>query len=240
MQSKRKFGYRAKAKTVCIFLVLVGALLQLYPNRSLNSCQISLQGANVAVLMYGQARTLNRTHCSITEHILTPLLLASHKVHVFVHGELDGDSWQYHAYLDQVSKRGIRYQIEMQGLRWAAPQCSMALDEKYETRMRRLVKEGDTYAAELLMQLKYRESVNSLRKKFEKTEGIAFDVIILARPDVVYTSPLPPLCVLDDNIVHVPRGNRMVGSTIGSLLQEVAPRLITTWVFTRACATKDS
>jgi hypothetical protein len=37
-----------------------------------------------------------------------------------------------------------------------------------------------------------------------------------------------------------PRGNRMVGSTIGSLLQEVAPRLITTWVFTRACATKDS
>ena len=154
MQSKRKFGYRAKAKTVCIFLVLVGALLQLYPNRSLNSCQISLQGANVAVLMYGQARTLNRTHCSITEHILTPLLLASHKVHVFVHGELDGDSWQYHAYLDQVSKRGIRYQIEMQGLRWAAPQCSMALDEKYETRMRRLVKEGDTYAAELLMQLK--------------------------------------------------------------------------------------
>ena len=156
--TKRKFGYRArtKAKTVCIFLVLVGALLQLYPIRSPNSCQISLQGASVAVLMYGQARTLNRTHCSITEHILTPLLLASHKVHVFVHGELDGDSWQYHAYLDQVSKRGIRYQIEMQGLRWAAPQCSMALDEKYETRMRRLVKEGDTYAAELLMQLKYR------------------------------------------------------------------------------------
>jgi hypothetical protein len=104
--------------------------------------------------MYGQARTLNRTHCSITEHILTPLLLASNKVHVFVHSELDGDSWQYHAYLDQVSKRGIRYQIDMQGPPRAAPQCSMALDEKYETRMRRLVKEGDTYAAELLMQLK--------------------------------------------------------------------------------------
>ena len=154
IQSKRKFGYRAKAKYVCIFLVLVGALLQLYPIRSLNSCQISLQGANVAVLMYGQARTLNRTHCSITEHILTPLLLASHKVHVFVHGELDGDSWQYHAYLDQLSKRGIRCHIEMQGVHLAAPQCSMALDEKYETRMRRLVKEGDTYAAELLMQLK--------------------------------------------------------------------------------------
>ena len=204
--TKRKFGYRArtKAKTVCIFLVLVGALLQLYPIRSPNSCQISLQGASVAVLMYGQARTLNRTHCSITEHILTPLLLASNKVHVFVHSELDGDSWQYHAYLDQVSKRGIRYQIDMQGPPRAAPQCSMALDEKYETRMRRLVKEGDTYAAEFLMRLKYRESVNSLRKKFEKTEGITFDAIILARSDVVYTSSLPPLCVLDDNIVQVP------------------------------------
>ena len=103
--TKQKFRYRAKAKSVCIFLVIVGALLQLHPNRSLNSCQRSLQGANVAVLMYGQARTLNRTHCSITEHILTPLLLASHKVHVFVHGELDGDSWQYHAYLDQLSKK---------------------------------------------------------------------------------------------------------------------------------------
>jgi hypothetical protein len=80
----------------------------------------------------------------------------------------------------------------------------MALDEKYETRMRRLVKQGDTYAAELLMRLKYRESVNSLRKKFEKTEWIAFDAIILARSDVVYTSSLPPLCVLDDNIVQVP------------------------------------
>lgn len=154
--------------------------------------------------MYGQARTLNRTHCSITQHIVTPLLLASHKVHIFVHGELDGDSWQYHAYLDQLSKRGIRYEIEMQGTRLAASQCSMALDEKYETRMRRLVKEGDTYAEEPLTRMKYRESVNSLRKTFEMTEGITFDAIILARQDVVYTSSLPPLCVLKDNIVQVP------------------------------------
>ena len=70
--------------------------------------------------------------------------------------------------------------------------------------MRRLVKEGDMYAAELLTRLKYRDSVNSPRKKFEKTEGITFDAIILARPDVVYTSSLPPLCMLDDNIVQVP------------------------------------
>jgi len=119
--------------------------------------------------------SLNRTHWSMTENILTPLLLATHKVYVFVHGKLDGDSWQYHAYLDQVSKRGIRYQFELQDLHLAARQCSMALDEKYESRMRRLVKEGDTYATELLMQLNYRESVNSLRKKFEKIEGITFD-----------------------------------------------------------------
>mmetsp|Transcript_2326 Transcript_2326/g.9988 ORF Transcript_2326/g.9988 Transcript_2326/m.9988 type:complete len:273 (+) Transcript_2326:2221-3039(+) len=124
--------------------------------RSLNSCQITLQGANVAVLKYKQARTLNRTHWSMTENILTPLLLATHKVYVFVHGKLDGDSWQYHAYLDQVSKRGIRYQFELQDLHLAARQCSMA-------------------ATELLMQLNYRESVNSLRKKFEKIEGITFD-----------------------------------------------------------------
>ena len=77
-----------------------------------------------------------------------------------------------------------------------ATQCARALDEKYEKRMQRLVKEGNLYAAEYLTHLKYRESVNSLRKKCEKSEGVAFDVVILARPDVVYTSSLQSLCML--------------------------------------------
>jgi len=202
--AKMKGREHAGAKLLLVFFVLVGGLLKSYPFTTVTTCQKPLRGLNVAVLLYGSARTLNRTHCSMTEHILAPLLNASHTVHVFVHGELDGDGWQYKAYLDQVSKRGIRYHIEMQNVNFAATQCAMALDDKYESRMRRLVKAGNTYAAELLTQLKYRESVNFLRKKLERTEGITFDVIILARPDVVYTSPLPPMCRFDDDAVHVP------------------------------------
>ena len=199
--AKRKCRDHAGTKVVFVFLALIGALFQSY---SYKTCEKPLFGANVAVLLYGQARTLNLTHCSMTEHILAPLLNASHKVHVFVHGELDGDSWQYKAYLDQVSKRGIRYQIELEGVKSAATQCAKALDDKYESRMQRLVIGGETYAAELLTQLKYRESVNSLRKRIESAKGITFDVVILARPDVVYTIPLPPLCRFDNDAVQVP------------------------------------
>ena len=200
---KRRGREYCGAKIAFIFLLLIGALLQSQALKTRKSCRRPIHDANVAVLLYGQARTLNRTHCSITEHILEPLLNASHNLHVFVLGESDGDSWQYEAYLHQLLKRGIRYHIETQHPRMAATKCAMALDNKYEARMQRLMKEYNTYAAELLTHLKYRESVNSLRKEFEKT-GITFDVVILARPDVVYTSPLPPLCHFDDYTVQVP------------------------------------
>ena len=210
---------------IFILLVLIGALSHSYPFSTVETCQKPLYGANVAVLLYGQARTLNRTHCSISKHIISPLLNASHKVHVFVHGEIDGDSWQYEAYLDQVSKRGVRYHIEMQNALSAAPECAMTLAERYESRMQRLVKEGDTYAAELLTHLKYRESVNSLRKKFEKTGGITFDVVILARPDVVYTSPLPPLCRFDSDAVQVPPWQPFGGINDRFLISKNGPAL---------------
>jgi len=147
-----------------ILLVLTGGFIHLYPFTTVEICRRRLHGANVAVLFYGQSRTLNRTHCSITEQVIAPLLNASHRVHVFVHGKLDGDSWQHKAYLDQVSKQGVRYHIAMQEVHSVATQCAMVLDDKYESRMRRLVKEGNTHAAELFTQLKYRESVNSFRK----------------------------------------------------------------------------
>ena len=198
--AKRKGGERAAG----VFLIIFGALFHSCAFTTVEICQKPLYGANVAVLLYGQARTLNRTHCSITEHILAPLLNASHELHVFVYGELDSDSWQYEAYLDQVSRLGIQYHLELQDAHLNATNCAVTLDEKYESRMQRLVKDGSTYAEELLTQLKYREYVNSLRKKVEKTKGITFDVVILARPDVVYTSPLPPLCRFENDAVHVP------------------------------------
>ena len=223
--SKRKGREHAGTKIVLIFLVIIGALFHSCQFAVVETRQKALYAANIAVFFYGQARTLNRTHCSITEHILAPLLNASHKVHVFVHGEMDGDSWQYRAYLDQVSKQGIRYHIEMLEVHFVEPQCATTLDNKYESRMHRLVKEGGSYAAELLTQLKYREAVNSLRKKIEKIEGIAFDAVILARPDVVYTSPLPPLSRMREDAVQVPPWQSYGGMNDRFLIAGTGPAL---------------
>ena len=223
--TKRKGREHTRAKLALIFLLLIVSVFQSHSFTNVGTCSKPLYGANGAVLLYGQARTLNRTHCSISEHILAPLHNASHKVHVFVVGELDGDSWQYEAYLDQISKRGIRYHIEMQEVHLGATQCARALDEKYEKRMQRLVKEGNLYAAELLTQLKFRESVNSLRKKFEKSEGVAFDVVILARPDVVYTSSLQSLCIFDKDVVHVPPWQSYGGINDRFLISRSGPAL---------------
>ena len=111
---------QSRAKLALIFLVLIVSVFQSHPFTNVETCPKPLYGAIVAVLFYGQARDLNRTHCSLTKHILAPLLNASHKVHIFVHGESDGDSWQYETYLDQASKRGIRYHIEVQDVHLVA------------------------------------------------------------------------------------------------------------------------
>jgi len=61
---------------------------------SSRGCDAPLRrGSNVAVLLYGQARTLNVTHCSIARNVLAPLLAEKHKVRIFVQGEADEDSW---------------------------------------------------------------------------------------------------------------------------------------------------
>jgi|AntAceMinimDraft_1070359.scaffolds.fasta_scaffold130762_2 hypothetical protein len=51
------------------------------------------RGSNVAILLYGQARTFNVTHCSIVRNVLAPLIAEKHKVRIFVQGEADADSW---------------------------------------------------------------------------------------------------------------------------------------------------
>ena len=223
--TKRKGREHTRAKFALIFLVLIVSVFQSHPFTNVGTCSKPLYGANVAVLLYGQARTLNRTHCSISEHILAPLLNASHKVHVFVVGELDGDSWQYEAYLDQISKRGIRYHIEMQEVHLGATQCARALDEKYEKRMQRLVKEGNLYAAEYLTHLKYREWHLTWSFLLDQTSCTQVHC-----SHCVYLTKMLFMFLL---------GNRMVGSMTDSSFQGAAQRLITTWVFTRPCVLKD-
>jgi len=54
--------------------------------------------------MYGQARTLNRTYCSIIRNIVGPVLKENHRIHFFIHAEDDEDAWQYKSFLGKISK----------------------------------------------------------------------------------------------------------------------------------------
>ena len=52
-------------------------------------CEEIPRDTPVAVLMAGPARSLNRTHCSFTKHIIAPLIERGHKVVVFVSTDRD-------------------------------------------------------------------------------------------------------------------------------------------------------
>jgi hypothetical protein len=101
---------------------------------------------------------------------------------------------------------GIDHTLVLETRPTPPPLCVAALHARYEQRMGKLVTQGNTYAAELLSQLSYRESVNGLRKEFESKRGMRFDAALMIRPDVEYASPLPLLCggEKEDNRVHAP------------------------------------
>ena len=165
------------------------------------------RGSNVAVLLYAQARTLNVTHCSITRNVLAPLLAGGHKVHVFAAGEADQDSWQYEEFLKdlEVTLR-VEHTLALEPPPKPPARCIDTLNKRYERRMRKYVRPGDVYAAELLSQWYFRESANNLRKRHERETARTFDSVLLIRPDVVYASRLPPMCggAAEDDTVHVP------------------------------------
>lgn len=73
-------------------------------SRSTSSSSSYSSSANFAFLMYGQARTLNRTHCSIIRNIVGPVLKEKHRIHFFIHAEDDEDAWQYKSFLRKISK----------------------------------------------------------------------------------------------------------------------------------------
>ena len=154
--------------------------------------------------MLGEARTLDRNHCSVTEHLIDPILKQKHRLHVLLYGVADLDGWQHGAYAQKLSERGIAHTLITERMHSPDPRCVRDLDDKYERRMRRLSKPGEIYTAEILAHHYVFQAANSVRKRMEMTEGEPFDAVIVARPDVTYTSPLPPLCKSKHDEIHVP------------------------------------
>ena len=193
--------------------------------RDEDECELLPPNSRVAVIVHGQSRTLDRTHCSVTEHLIDPILKERHRLHVFMYGEEDVDSWQYRAYARKLSERGIAHTLVTEGRHAADPTCVKVLDDKYEKRIRHLMEPGVSYAAELLAQHYITETANNARKRMEMTEGKPFDAVILARPDVTYTAPLPPLCKMRHDEVHLPPWQSYRGVNDRFLMARSGPAL---------------
>jgi hypothetical protein len=158
---------------------------------------------NFAFLMYGQARTLNRTHCSFYENIVKPILDRKHRVHFFIRAEADEDAWQYEAFAEEINKRRnndgkrgeddaspprLRYTLEIESVPEPSKKCVEIFSKKYEKRADRIARgPKGSYPRELLTQLMYREASSELMY----AEKSHFDVVVLLRPDVEYGNEIP-------------------------------------------------
>ena len=173
--------------------------------------KVGLTQRKVALYLAGQARTLNRTWCSILENIVQPLIDSKtyEKIVVFVVAERDPLSHTYAETMLTIQTRtkhiltigeivSIDRPLVAKPSKYENAEIPYACYAMLANRGRWFHGGGEgmnskngIYTAELLSQLYYRRRVNELRIKYEKKNEFEFDWIILARPDTVYIDKLP-------------------------------------------------
>ena len=162
---------------------------------------------HVAIYFTGQARSLERTICSIKRHVLEPLLLIGAVLHVFVFAELKCALCREHLY-DLLRTQGVR-NVTFAGMQRDQirnlSQCAMDLDEQ------RFRPGGGVYLMEYVSQLYYRAQVDLLRRKYEVETNTVFDTILWVRPDCVYPSTLPLPRTIIENTIYVPNFEHCTG-----------------------------
>lgn len=168
---------------------------------------------NFAFLMAGQARTLNRTHCSIFRNVIEPVLEEKHQIHFFIYAEDDEDVWQYKSFVAEITKKNasikrnsmaragenllkqststeasLRYTLKIAQPPKPSERCVNILSKKYEKSVDKVVRgPKGSYPGEFLTQLMQREASGALMY----AEKCNFDVVILLRPDVEYANRIP-------------------------------------------------
>jgi len=171
----------------------------------------------VAVYVNGQARTFNRTWCSIVENIFQPLKDSNHEVFVFVAAERDAFSNTYSEILRYLQAQKVlkigdiviedrppvekRSNLKYGTIEEKEPERHLIPRKCFEELVfkGRWFHGGGTsfhskngiYTAEVLSQLYFRRRVDELRQTYEEVHDISFDWIISARPDNVYIEKLP-------------------------------------------------
>ena len=174
----------------------------------------------VALLMYGEARSLNVTHCSIRENVVAPFLDAGHSVRVFVSARDDADAWQYGAFINKCEEtfgsEAFSGKVVVETPTKPPGTCVDAVWATYEKSKALEPLWGKPYVEELLVQFAQRESANTLRRKHEETinNAGAFDIVALVRPDAQYASKLQLQrlpCTPQPHTVHGPGWQQYFG-----------------------------
>ena len=180
----------------------------------------------VAVYFTGQARSLNRTKCSVGRNIFQPLIDRGFQPVVFALGEMDDNAGLYETVLgEKVLPSGVKLgDIQLISRpRVAFPRKEPTVTEVsiphscYEALRKKPMRwyhsgggsekdsKNTVYGAEVLSQLYYRAKVDEMRLEWEKAEGKKFEWVVNARPDNVYVDALPDLKSLPaDGNVYVP------------------------------------
>ena len=158
--------------------------------------KVGLTRRKVALYLAGQARTLNRTWCSILENIVQPLIDSKtyEKIVVFVVAERDPLSHTYAETMLTIQTRtkhiltigeivSIDRPLVAKPSKYENAEIPYACYEMLANRGRWFHRGGEgmnskngIYTAELLSQLYYRRRVNELRIKYEKKNGFEFDM----------------------------------------------------------------
>ena len=182
-------------------IVLVTWLVIL-PRRSLSGREPLGQSLNVALLMSGQARSINRTLCTFEANIVVPLLAAGCSLTAFIAAESTDNYLDWHVLAERLRVKHHVPAYMQHLLPFNPPQtCVDDLNKIYHERVKRA--HGADYVAFWLNTIHFRQTALNQALAFERAERVSFDYFIAPRVDVAYASPLPtPL--QDDDVLHVP------------------------------------
>lgn len=160
----------------------------------------------IAVEVAGPARSLDRTVCSIREHIFRPAQAAGYDVHVFVATpNSDPQKEAYNTSFNQTTEVAGLHYLELPFPHSTASEhprrCLQLFERIYDRKVQQ--GHGKAYVREWLAKWYYRWRVDEYRQLHALKAAIDFDWVIMLRPDALFVTPLQ-FSKLSVSQLHVP------------------------------------
>mmetsp|Transcript_111137 Transcript_111137/g.192766 ORF Transcript_111137/g.192766 Transcript_111137/m.192766 type:complete len:605 (-) Transcript_111137:255-2069(-) len=158
----------------------------------------------VAFLFSGQARSLDRTVCSIEKHMFQPLIEEGYEVHSFIITlKNDTTAWKVGLFNHTSSIPHYWLQDSPNVLR----NCVRAMNERLQLKQVKLYSGRNGFGGfggELLVQLLQREQGGAMIREWEAKNNKTVEWFVVARMDCVYPIDIPPLSKLPTYTLHIP------------------------------------